>query len=103
MKSKPWTVHGKKMMKTMSIPDEQIQRVMQLLTHWNPLGDSASEIPDLDNYETEAADILSHIYISGPGTNPARIVRDVLNQAFGLSLSSDDCADIGKEIDKIIK
>ena len=87
----------------MSRPDEQIQKVMQLLTQSNPLGDRASEIPDLDNYETEAADILFHIYISGPGTNPARIVRDVLNQAFDLSLSSDDCTDIGKEIEKIIK
>jgi hypothetical protein len=87
----------------MSIPDEQMQRVMELLTQWNPLGDEASEIPDLDNYETEAVDILFHIYISGPGTNPARIVRDVLNEAFDLSLSIDDCADIGKEIKKIAK
>ncbi len=87
---------------SMPIPEKQIQGVMHLLTQWNPLGDRASTVQDLDNYKIEAIDILFHVGLSGPKTNPARIVRDVLNEAFGLSLSLDDCVDVGKEIKKIM-
>lgn len=42
--------------------DEQhIEKVKLLLTEWNPLGEKASQITDLENYETEAIDILFYI------------------------------------------
>jgi hypothetical protein len=31
------------------------------LTNWNPLGEMANQISDLENYETEAIDILLFI------------------------------------------
>ncbi len=86
----------------MSIPEEPIQKVMDLLTTWNPLGERADSIDQLDNYRTEAIDILFHLDLAGPKASPARIVRDVLNQAFDLSLSLEECKYVGREISTFI-
>ena len=83
------------------IEDELIQKVMMILTDWNPLGSRASMISDLDNYRTEAIDILCHFDLSK--NNTAAIVREVINQAFDLSLSKADCASVGQEIQRLIK
>lgn len=82
----------------MAIAEEKIRKTMQLLTAWNPLGTEAENVHDLDGYRTEAIDILFHLGLAGPEANPAAIVRDVLNQAFGLSLSAEDCKDTAKAI-----
>ncbi len=83
------------------IEDELIQKVMKILTDWNPLGSRASTISDLDNYRTEAVDILCHFDLNK--TNTAIIVREVINQAFDLSLSARDCASVGRKIQDLIK
>ena len=82
----------------MPIPEENIQKVMNLLTAWNPLGDKTDSIKDLDSYRAEAIDILFNLDLHGPKTAPARIVRDVLNQAFDLSLSLEKCMEVGRQI-----
>jgi len=38
--------------------EEHIKKVKRLLTSWNPLGERAIQISDLNEYETEAVDIL---------------------------------------------
>ncbi len=83
------------------IEDELIQKVMNILTDWNPLGSRASTISDLDNYRTEAIDILCHFDLNK--TNTAIIVREVINQAFDLSLSARDCASVGRKIQELIE
>jgi len=75
---------------------------MDLLTTWNPLGDKAKTIRDLDDDRTEAIDILFNLQLADPTANPARIVQKVLNQAFDLSLSLEECADVGREIQEFI-
>lgn len=40
---------------------KHIKRLKDILSEWNPLGDRATQINDLENYETEATDILFHI------------------------------------------
>ena len=82
----------------MAIPEEQIQKTMKILTTWNPLGDKSAQIPDLDNYRTEAIDILAHI---NDHSDPSIGVREVLNQAFNLNLSKDECVKAANEIMKI--
>jgi hypothetical protein len=82
----------------MPIPEEHILKVTNLLTAWNPLGDRAEGIKDLDNYRTEAIDILFNLELEDPEATPARIVRDVLNQAFDLSLSIEECMEVGRQI-----
>jgi hypothetical protein len=86
-----------------AIPEEKIRKTMDLLTTWNPLGDKAKTIGDLDNYRTEAIDILFNLQLADPSANPARIVQNVLNQAFDLSLSLEECADIGREIQEFVR
>ena len=76
---------------------------MQLLTAWNPLGNRVKDIKDLDNYRTEAIDILFHLDMSGSNDNPTRVVRDVLNEAFDLTLSLEDCMDVGRKISQLRK
>lgn len=85
----------------MTIPNEQIQKVMEVLTQWNPLGPRASTISDLDSYKTEAIDILFNLSLSK--SNPAVVVQQVINQAFDLSLSVADCAKVGRKIQELIK
>lgn len=87
----------------MAIPEEKIRKTMDLLTTWNPLGDKAKTIGDLDNYRTEAIDILFNLQLADPSANPARIVQNVLNQAFDLSLSLEECADVGREIQEFVR
>lgn len=78
-----------------------IEKVMKILADWNPLGSRASTISDLDNYRTEAIDILCHFDLHK--TKTAIIVREVINQAFDLSLSARDCAIVGRKIQELIK
>ena len=87
----------------MAIPEEKIRKTMDLLTTWNPLGDKAKTIGDLDNYRTEAIDILFNLQLADPSANPAQIVQNVLNQAFDLSLSLEECADVGREIQEFVR
>ena len=86
----------------MSIPEEHIQKVMQLLVAWNPLGNRVDSIEQLDDYRTEAIDILFHLSLNGPNASPARIVQDVLNEAFDLSLSLEECMDVGRKISTLV-
>jgi len=86
----------------MSIPEEHIQKVMQLLVAWNPLGDRVNSIEQLDDYRTEAIDILFHLSLNGPNASPARIVQNVLNEAFDLSLSLEECMDVGRKISMLV-
>jgi hypothetical protein len=69
----------------------EIEAVAKVLSDWNPLGEAATSISDLNGYRTEAVDIISVFRISA-GSQPAeKIVRQVLNQAFGLSLTLSEC------------
>jgi len=85
--------------------EEMIQEVMNVLTEWNPLGDKASDVPDLDNYRTEAIDILLQIDFEDANTETRVItlVKNLLNQAFDLTLTKEDCIAAGKKIYKIVK
>jgi len=85
----------------MAIPEKHIQKTMQVLSRWDPLGDKARHIKDLDNYRTEAIDILFHIKSNFIRGDASVVIREVLNDAFDLSLSVDDCSNAAKEITKI--
>jgi hypothetical protein len=85
----------------MAIPEEHILKVMQLLVTWNPLGSRAHDIEDLNDYRTEAIDILFNVSLRGPNVSSAQIVQYILNEAFDLTLSLEDCLDIGREISQL--
>ena len=85
--------------------EKKIQEVMNILTEWNPLCDEAFDIPDLDNYRTEAIDILFHIDFQNANTEAKVItlIKNILNEAFDLILTREDCIEAGEKIYKIIK
>ena len=89
---------------------KEIEETQKILSKWNPLGAKKTDIIDLNDYETEANDIIFHLrtefHFPKKGTplkRTQRIIKEVLNEAFNLSLSDDDCKDPATEIMKIIK
>ena len=83
--------------------ETQITKVAQVLSEWNPLGNEARNVPDLDGYRTEAIDIIATFHSIFIGASQASRVMNVLNQAFGLSLSEKDCAEPARQIAAILE
>ncbi len=68
--------------------DEKALEIGKLLTKWNPLGDRAATVKDLNNYETEAWDIL---WVMGLyGYSPKKAVSGVLEEAFLIDLDKKE-------------
>lgn len=83
--------------------DYEISVVAKILSEWNPLGDEAERIDDLDGYKTESTDILFELEMSG--LNKARVnkvVMQVLNEAFDIELTEDECSDAANRILRIL-
>jgi hypothetical protein len=83
--------------------DDQTEQLARILSEWNPLGDDADSVPDLDGYRIEAEDILFGLYLFGSKKDVVHTVRDVMNQAFNLSLSVNECLDAAGRISAILK
>jgi hypothetical protein len=84
--------------------DEKVfAEVAAVLRRWNPLGEMADTVPDLNGYEIEASDIVCTVECGFFGNRVEIIVRDVLNQAFGLSLTTKDCVGPAREITSILR
>ena len=69
----------------------ETEEVAKILTEWNPLGDDAKKIKDLNDYRTEAMDIISSLEIYKNRMSAENIIREVLNQAFDLYLTENEC------------
>ncbi|MHC1599423.1 MAG: hypothetical protein ACXQS5_01165 [Candidatus Methanospirareceae archaeon] len=83
--------------------EKKIREVMKILNAWNPLGERASTIQDLEGYRTEAIDILFHVNSKSSESHIQKVVLKVLNEAFDLSLSRDECIDPAKRIFDLLK
>jgi hypothetical protein len=82
--------------------EQQITDVAEVLAEWNPLGSQAERTPDLDGYRIEAMDIIATLGAPPrPGTL-RQVVMDVLNQAFDLCLTEQDCAEAASRISAIL-
>jgi hypothetical protein len=78
--------------------EDQTNKIKEILIQWNPLGERAGQIPDLNDYETEAEDIIFNIEMEFELTKTVdtqktirKIVKEVLNEAFNLWLTDKDC------------
>ena len=79
--------------------DQQITEIQNILCDWDPLGDQKTRIPDLNNYETEAMDVASALYMFKHNKNSTvNLVRQILSEAFDLILSREDAAEAGAKI-----
>ena len=74
---------------------------MKILSVWNPLGEQAAAVDDLDNYRTEATDILFHFGLHGSERSAPKIVQDVISQAFEINVPLTGCQTPAAEIWRI--
>ena len=82
--------------------EEQIINVAKVLEEWNPLGEAANTVEQLDGYRYEAIDIVSTIQIvNGPGKIKESI-EQVLTQAFNIELNQVKLAEAANKIKSII-
>jgi hypothetical protein len=82
--------------------DQQIIELQKILCEWDPLGDKKNRIPDLNNYETEAMDITSAMYLFTYNKNSTiTLVMQTMNEAFDLTLSRNEAVDAGNKIWKV--
>ena len=82
--------------------EETIVQVAKVLENWNPLGEAAGTVEQLDGYRTEAIDIISTTSIIFGGESVERAVEEVLTQAFEIELSSGELAQAAKEIGNLL-
>lgn len=82
--------------------EDHINKVKQILTDWNPLGEKASQIEDLENYEIEAIDILFYIDKKTSTDRINRIMTQVLSEAFGVYVELGESIKYAKKIRTII-
>jgi hypothetical protein len=82
--------------------EEKITAVANVLAQWNPLGDGARNVKDLDGYRVEATDIIFGLKVRGNSVKPERLVMEVLNQAFDLNLTPQSCVVPAQEIAAIL-
>ncbi len=85
----------------MGMEQAQIDAVAAVPRRWDPLGPKAAKYHDLNGYETEAIDIIANFSLALQ--TPESIVRTVINQAFDLSVTFDDCAVATAEISKLLR
>ena len=80
--------------------EELIIAVANVLEEWNPLGERAATISDLNGYHTEAIDILSSSHIL---KLPIKNTIDaVLSQAFSLDLDDNELIHYSELIEKLV-
>jgi hypothetical protein len=80
--------------------DEKIVEISKILTEWNPLGERATAMNDLDNYQTEAMDILSTIELYGH--SPKKAASAVLQEAFLIDLEKTELDHYSRKIQAIL-
>lgn len=82
--------------------DDRVARIAKVLEDWNPLGNTSIQVPDINGYQTEAMDIISGHECFLSELSIVELVQGVLNEAFMLNLSRDDCRQAAEKIHSII-
>ncbi len=79
-----------------------IEKIKQLITKWNPLGERAYQVTDLDDYETESIDILFYIDKKSSVNRINKILTEVLSEAFGPIIDLTESKKYAERIRKIL-
>ena len=83
--------------------ESDIRAVASSLAHWNPLGENAAKIRDLDGYHTEAIDIISALSFSPEIGTIADVIDRVLSEAFELPLDENAVKNAAIEIELVLR
>ena len=63
--------------------EEQFDQVAKVLEVWNPLGEAANTVDDLDGYRYEAIDIISTIELLSGANKVKKAIEQVLTNGHG--------------------
>jgi len=66
--------------------EQQIVEIAKIIEDWNPLGEAANSIDQLEGYRYEAMDILSTINIINGKEKIKEAIETVLAQAFKIEI-----------------
>jgi hypothetical protein len=80
--------------------DEKATEIGKILAQWNPLGDGAADVNDLNNFESEAGDILWVMELYGYPVKKA--VSEVLQEAFLIDLAKKELEHYSNRIKSIL-
>ncbi len=82
--------------------EEQITKVANILEEWNPLGEKANSIEQLDGYRIEAIDIISTIRILNGPEKIGESIETVLTQAFKIKLNKIKLAEAAERVKNVL-
>jgi hypothetical protein len=80
----------------------QIEKVKQVLVEWNPLGDQAYKVKDLENYQIETVDLLFYIDKKSSIDRINKIMNDIMSEAFGVYHDLNKTRKFAEKIRKIL-
>ncbi len=80
--------------------DKKAIEISRILTAWNPLGERAVTMKDLENYRTEAMDILSVMELYG--YSPKKAISEVLQDAFLIDLEKTELDHYSRKIQAVL-
>jgi len=91
------------------VEDQKTEEIKTILTDWNPLGSKAAQVEDLNDYEAEANDIIFFIddgldfpKVGNEQKRITKIVKEILNEAFNLWLTEEDCKEPSIKIMNVV-
>ena len=80
--------------------EQTIEEVRLIIENWNPLGEQANFINDLDGYKYEASDIIfAHSVM--PGKKLETIIKDIIEQAFKIKVNKSDLEIASSKISEV--
>jgi len=82
--------------------EELIIQVANVLEEWNPLGEAANTVEQLDGYRYEAIDIISAIRIVNGPDKIKESIEQVLTQAFNIDLNKIKLEEATKKIKDLL-
>ena len=81
--------------------EEKIDQVAKVLEVWNPLGEAANTVDDLDGYRYEAIDIISTVELLSGANKVKKAIEQVLTQAFDFELDQSELAEAAKKVGSV--
>ena len=82
--------------------EELIIQVANVLEEWNPFGETANTVEQLDGYRYEAIDIISAIRIVNGPDKIKKSIEQVLTQAFNIDLNKVKLEEATKKIKDLL-
>ena len=82
--------------------EKQIEKVKAVLTEWNPLGEDSIKVEDLNNYHTEAIDILFFINKKCSVDRIDKVMKGIISEAFNINYDLGDTRQFALRIRQII-